>query len=54
MEEHTAVTVPVKVVLGVAGALVLEAIILACRAVREWHVVVCNIVEEVEFILSQH
>jgi hypothetical protein len=51
---RTAVTVPVKVVLGVAGALVVETVLLASRAMRERHVVVGDVVEEVELILVQH
>lgn len=31
-----------------------EAVLLACRAMREWDVVVGNIVEKVEFFLLQH
>jgi hypothetical protein len=54
MAPHTAVAVPVKVVLGLAVALVVEAVLLAGRTVGEGDVVVCNVVEEVNFLLLQH
>lgn len=50
----TAVAVPIKVVLGVAGALVVETVLLAGRAVREWNVIVGDVIEEVDFILLKH
>ena len=48
--ELTRVSLPVKVVVGVAMALELLSQILASRAVREWNVVVGNVVEEVNFV----
>lgn len=50
----TAVAIPVKVVLGVAVALVVKAVLLTGRAVGEGDVVVGDIVEEVNLVLLQH
>ena len=54
MAPHTAVVVPVKVVLWLAVALVVEAVLLAGGAVGEGDVVVCNVVEEMNLFLLQH
>jgi len=50
----TTVPIPIKVVLGVAMALMLQAVLLACRAMCEGDMIVCNVVKEVEFILVEH
>ena len=47
----TAVSIPVKVVLGVARAFVVEAVLLACWAMCEWDVVIGDVVEEVNLVL---
>ena len=48
------VAVPIKVILGIAVALVIEAVLLARRAMRKWDVVIGNIVEEVDLLFLQH
>ena len=53
-EELTAVSIPIEVIFGVAMALVTQAIILACWAMCEGDMVVCNVIEEVEFVLLEH
>lgn len=35
-------------------ALQILPMLLACRAVRKWDVVVCNVVEEMDLVLGQH
>lgn len=50
----TRVTVPVKVVAGVAVTLVVHSVLAAGGAVREGNVVVCDIVEEVKFLFLEH
>lgn len=50
----TAVSIPVKVFLGIAVALVVETVLLAGWAVRKRNMVVCNVVEEVNLVLVQH
>lgn len=52
--EPTAVSIPVEVILGVAGTLVLKAVVLTSRAVGEGHVIVRDVVEEVELVLVKH
>ena len=50
----TRIALPVKVVLGVAMALQLCAQVIASWAMRKWDVVVCNIVEKVDFFFLEH
>ncbi len=50
----TRIALPVKVVVGVAVALERRAHLLARRAVGEGHVVVGDVVEEVDLLLVQH
>lgn len=50
----TTVSLPIKVVFGIAMALVLHAVILSSRAMREGYVVIGNVVEEVNLLLGQH
>src|SRR5690242_2732190 len=50
----TAIAVPVKVVLGVAMTLVVQAILLAGGAVGEGYVVVGDVVEEVDLVFLEH
>jgi hypothetical protein len=45
---------PIEVIAGIAVALVVEAVAFVGRAVREWVVVICNIVEEVDLLFFQH
>jgi hypothetical protein len=52
--KHTAVAIPIKVILGVAGALVVETVFLTRRAMCERNVVVGDVVEEVDLVLGQH
>lgn len=51
LSELTRVTLPVKVVLGVAVAVTFESDLLSSWAVRERNVVISNVVEEVNFFL---
>jgi hypothetical protein len=48
------VSIPIKVVLRIAVALVIQTIFLAGRAVCEWDMIVSNVVEEVNFFFLQH
>jgi ABC-type sulfate transport system permease subunit len=50
----TAVSVPVEIVLGVAGAFVLEAVVFTSRAVGEGNVVIGDVVEEMQLVLAKH
>lgn len=50
----TRVTLPVKIVLGVTVTLQLCPKSLTGRTVREWNVIVGNVVEEVNLLLLQH
>lgn len=50
----TAVSVPVKVVLWIARALVVQAILLTSRAVGEGNMVICDVVEEMYLLLLEH
>lgn len=50
----TRIPFPVKVVLGVAVALEVRAELLTRWAVGEGHVVVGNVVEEVNLVLGKH
>ena len=47
------VSLPVEVIFGLAGASEVEAALFACGAVREGDVVVCNVIEEVDFFLFE-
>jgi hypothetical protein len=49
----TGVSLPVKVVLGVAVALQIQAGLLAGWTVSEWDMVVSNVIEEVDFFLLE-
>lgn len=51
LSELTRVTLPVKVVFGVAVAVTFESDLLSSWAVRERNVVISNVVEEVNFFL---
>lgn len=50
----TGVSIPVKVVLGIAVALQVQSLLFVGRAMREWNVVVGNVVEKVNLLLLQH
>jgi len=50
----TRVSLPVKVVLGIAVALEISSDLVACRAVGEGDVVVSDVVEEVDLFLVEH
>jgi len=50
----TAVAIPVKVILRIAMALVVQAILFAGGAVCERNVVIGNVVKEMDFILLEH
>jgi hypothetical protein len=51
--EHTGISFPVEVVVGIAMALELESQILTSRTMREWDVIVGNIAKEVNLVLLQ-
>ena len=48
------IPIPIKVVFRIAVALVVETILLACRAMCEGYVIVCDVVEEVDLFFLQH
>ena len=50
----TRVSLPVKIVFGIAVAFEIGPDLVASRAVGEGNVVVCNIVEEVDLVLLEH
>ncbi len=50
----TAVSIPIEVVLWIAGALVVQTVLLACGTMCEGDMVVGDVVEEVDFVLLQH
>ena len=50
----TRVTLPVKVLLGLAVAAKVQPCLLTGWAVSKWHVVVGNLVPEVDLLLLQH
>jgi hypothetical protein len=52
--QRTAIILPIKVVAGVAVTFVVEAVAFVGRAVSEWVMVICDIVEEVDLLLFQH
>lgn len=54
ISRQAGVSIPVKVLFGIAVALVFQAILLPGRTVREGNMVVGNVVEEVDFLLLQH
>jgi len=49
----TRISLPIKVVLGVAMTLQIQSCLLASWTMGEGNVVVCNIVEEVDFVFLQ-
>ena len=49
----TGISLPVKVVLGVAVALQLQPCLLSGRAMRERYVIIGDVVEEMNFFLVQ-
>lgn len=49
----TRIALPVKVVLWIAVAAEVQPRLLARRAMREGHVIVCDIIEEVDLILPE-
>jgi hypothetical protein len=50
----TAVSFPVKIVLRLAMTLQIHPVLFSRRTVREWYVIICNVVEKVEFLLLEH
>ncbi len=51
--ELTRVSFPVEVVIWIAVALELDSQIFTSRAVREWNMVVGNVVEEMDLVLVE-
>jgi hypothetical protein len=54
MRPPTGISLPIKIVLGVAVAAQVDAGLLARRAVCKRDVVVGNVVEKVQFVLAEH
>ena len=52
--EHTRIVSPVKVVLGLARAGKVQPCFLVTGTVREGHVVIGDIFEELDLVLAQH
>jgi len=52
--EHTRIALPVKVIVRFAVAAEVQPRLLVDRAMREWHMIVGNLVEEVDLLLLQH
>jgi hypothetical protein len=51
--EPTRISFPVKVILGVAVTFQIQPQLISGRAMREWDMVVCDVVEEVDLLLFE-
>lgn len=52
--QHTRVSLPIKIILGIAVTLEFQAFERICRTVREWVVSVCNLIKEVDLVSTEH
>ena len=50
---HTRIAFPIEVVFGIAMAFQVQSRLFPCRAMCEGHMVVCDVVEEVDLLFLQ-
>jgi len=49
----TGITFPVKVIFWIAVTFQVQASLLSSRTVREWDMIICNVIEEVDFFFFE-